>query len=218
MDQPSAQEGQISVLVADDQALVRDLILSLLGREPDMAVESAEDLPGVLDRIRGHGPFDVVLLDFFMPGVEGLQGVERTVAANAGRPVLLMSGNLPPGMVEATRRLGVRGFLPKARLTAIAAAVRSVAAGGPVPPLPESPAPEPPAAEAPAAGAPDADPGLTEAERAILRDLAEGRPTGTLAAHPGDGEFDARLRTIFAKLGVRNRSHAILAAKRRGLV
>ena len=212
MDQPSALEGPISVLVADDQPLVRELILNLLAREPDMVSEGAEDLDGVLERIAAHGPFDVVLLDYFMPGIEDLRGVARTIAANGGRPVLLMSGNLPAEIVEGARRLGVRGFLPKTRFGAITEAVRAAAA---------APAtPDPPAADPPPHGPPPAANGaqLTEDERTILRDLAEGCPTETILARIGGEDLESRLRPIFDKLGARNRTHAILAAKRMGIV
>ncbi|WP_325175700.1 response regulator transcription factor [Cereibacter sphaeroides] len=212
MNQPSALEGPISVLVADDQPLVRELILNLLAREPDMVAEGAEDLEGVLGRIAAHGPFDVILLDYFMPGIEDLRGVGRTITANGGRPVLLMSGNLPAEIVEGARRLGVRGFLPKTRFGAITEAVRAAAAE---PALPQPSVAEPRSAEP----LPAADGALlTEDERTILRELAEGCSTEAILARIGGEDLESRLRPIFDKLGARNRTHAILAAKRMGIV
>ncbi|SNX69184.1 LuxR family two component transcriptional regulator [Cereibacter ovatus] len=205
-DQSAPARQRISVLVADDQQLVRELILSLLGREADMAPEGAEDLAGVLDRIALHGPFDVILLDYFMPGVEGLNGVQRAIAANGGRPVLLMSGNLPPEAVAGAERLGIKGILPKTRFNAVAQAVRAAASGRTV-----SAMAEPLAVVDPAAA-------LTPAQRQLLRDLVEGASLEAAAArHSGPDSFDTALRGLFGTLGVKNRTHAVLAARRLGL-
>ncbi|AXQ94293.1 response regulator transcription factor [Cereibacter azotoformans] len=196
MDQPETQGKPLSVLVADDQPLVRELILGLLGREPDMEVHAAEDLPDALEQMAAHGPFDVLLLDFFMPGMEGLEGIARTLAANGGRPVLLMSGNLPEETVTAARAMGVAGFVQKTQYATLAAAVRKAAAGDVEP-------------------APPVTPGdLSAAEVHLLRELADGRSGELLADRMGA----AALQTLFSKLGVSSRAQAVLAAKRKGLV
>ncbi|MGP3697606.1 response regulator [Rhodobacter sp. NSM] len=204
MDHPEPREERIAVLVADDQPLVRELILGLLAREPDMTTEAAEDLPGVLARIEAHGPFDVVLLDFFMPGVEGMEGLGRAISANGGRPVLLMSGNLPDDVIAEARRTGVAGFLEKTQFASIAAAVREAATAG-------APCKAPPETRA-------SNIDLTEADLDLLRELVEGRPSEILAERMGAETFATGLRTLFDKLGVGSRTQAVLAAKRRGLV
>ncbi|WYK03818.1 response regulator transcription factor [Cereibacter sphaeroides f. sp. denitrificans] len=182
----------LSVLVADDQPLVRELILGLLAREPDLAPEGVADLPEALARIAAHGPFDVVLLDLVMPGMNGLEGLERAMAANGGRPVLLMSGNLPEEMLAEAQRLGVAGVLPKTRFAAIAQTVRE-------------------------AGRRDRLP-LAEAERQLLQMLVAGEATEELAARLGKEAFETVLAALFARLEVSSRAQAVLAARRRGLV
>ncbi|AZB63067.1 DNA-binding response regulator [Cereibacter sphaeroides] len=182
----------LSVLVADDQPLVRELILGLLAREPDLAPEGVVDLPEALARIAAHGPFDVVLLDLVMPGMNGLEGLARAMAANGGRPVLLMSGNLPEEMLAEAQRLGVAGVLPKTRFAAIADTVRE-------------------------AGRRDR-PALPETERQLLQMLVAGEATEELAARFGREAFETALAALFARLEVSTRTQAVLAARRRGLV
>ncbi|RHZ95870.1 DNA-binding response regulator [Cereibacter sphaeroides] len=182
----------LSVLVADDQPLVRELILGLLAREPDLAPEGVADLPEALAQIAAHGPYDVVLLDLIMPGMNGLDGLARAMAANGGRPVLLMSGNLPEEMLAEAQRLGVAGVLPKTRFAAIAATVREAGRRN--------------------------QPTLPEAERQLLQMLVAGEATEQLAARLGREAFDTVLAALFARLDVSTRTQAVLAARRRGLV
>ncbi|WP_145108036.1 response regulator transcription factor [Cereibacter sediminicola] len=203
MDQPDTQGKPLSVLVADDQPLVRELIVGLLGREFDMEVHAAEDLPGALERIAAHGPFDLLLLDFFMPGMEGLEGIARALAANGGRPVLLMSGNLPEETVTAARGMGVAGFVQKTQYGTLAAAVRKAAATGAEPAAPQTEA---------------TSDGLTAAELQLLRELADGRSGELLADRMGAAALETLLASLLFKLGVSSRAQAVLAAKRKGLV
>ncbi|MFQ6756088.1 response regulator transcription factor [Cereibacter sphaeroides] len=182
----------LSVLVADDQPLVRELILGLLAREPDLAPEGVADLPEALAQIAAHGPYDVVLLDLVMPGMNGLEGLARAMAANGGRPVLLMSGNLPEEMLAEAQRLGVAGVLPKTRFAAIASTVREAGRRN--------------------------RPALPEAERQLLQMLVAGEATEQLAARFGREAFETALAALFARLEVSTRTQAVLAARRRGLV
>ncbi|RHZ93923.1 DNA-binding response regulator [Cereibacter sphaeroides] len=182
----------LSVLVADDQPLVRELILGLLAREPDLAPEGVADLPEALARIAAHGPFDVVLLDLVMPGMNGLEGLARAMAANGGRPVLLMSGNLPEEMLAEAQRLGVAGVLPKTRFAGIASTVREAGRRN--------------------------RPALPDTERQLLQMLVAGEATEQLAARFGREAFETTLAALFARLEVSTRTQAVLAARRRGLV
>ena len=92
------------VLIADDLELLRDALRSYLEAETGFVVETVADLPQALDRIAAAEaaalPFDLVVLDYGMPGMDGYRGLEQAIAASAGRPVALMSGIAPPGVAE----------------------------------------------------------------------------------------------------------------------
>jgi DNA-binding NarL/FixJ family response regulator len=105
------------VLIADDLELLRDVLRSYLEAETGFVVETVADLPQALDRIAAvqaaATPFDLVVLDYGMPGMDGYRGLELAIAASAGRPVALMSGIAPPGVAEKVLSAGAAGYLPK---------------------------------------------------------------------------------------------------------
>ena len=82
----------ISILVADDHTLLAESLELFLQSDGGFTVQRAETLERALAKIAEHGAFDVVLLDLDMPGMAGLQGLEKALAANAPGRVVLFSG------------------------------------------------------------------------------------------------------------------------------
>lgn len=197
----------LSVLIADDHLLVRDTVAHYLAAEGDVTVALAETLPEALRAIDARGRFDVVLLDVGMPGMDGLAGIERAVAANGGGAVVLFSGGLKRAFVADAVARGARGFIPKTLpARSLIHALRFVAEGRvylPVQFLSE---------ESAGNGAPLA--GLTPQEGRVLRHLCAGMSNKEIARAMDLSEVTIKthMRAICHKLGAKNRTHAAMIA------
>ena len=120
----------IRVLVVDDQAIVRDGLVTVLSLVPDLqVVGQAADGAEAIAAVDRHVP-DVVLMDLRMPGVDGPTATARIVAEHPGVAVLVLTTYADDDSVVTALRAGARGYLTKdAGRAEIATAVRAVAAG-----------------------------------------------------------------------------------------
>jgi DNA-binding NarL/FixJ family response regulator len=129
MDDPTNPTG-LSLLIADDHDLVRESIAALLKYEANVQVTTVATLDEALAAVKKSGYFDLVLLDYKMPGMNGLEGLVLMKKATAGRPVALMSGNASRAIAEEAINTGAAGFIPKTiAASSMASAVRFMAAG-----------------------------------------------------------------------------------------
>ncbi len=103
----------MNILLADDHDLVRETIAAFLTAEGFEGVSVAASLPEALHQIQRQGPFDLVLLDYLMPGMNGLEGLAAALKANAPRPVAVLSGTVSREVAEASVKAGAIGFMPK---------------------------------------------------------------------------------------------------------
>lgn len=122
----------IRVVVVDDQSLVRGGFAMILSVQPDIEVvgEAGTGLEAI-DAVRRHRP-DVILMDIRMPEMDGLEATTRILAeAGAAVRVLILTTFDPDEYVYRALRAGASGFVLKdIPATDLAAAVRTVAAGG----------------------------------------------------------------------------------------
>jgi DNA-binding NarL/FixJ family response regulator len=209
----------IRVVLADDQTLVRQGIRSLLALVPDFELVAeacdGEEAVRVVEAVRP----DVLLLDVRMPRGDGLF-VARTLAARGALPPTLVLTTFDDDEAEREAlRAGVRGFLLKdVSLERLVGAVRAVAAGGTAlePALTER------ARRGIAGAAPSFEEGLvdpiTAREREVLRLLAAGYSNREIAKAlcVAEGTVKNHVSHILDKLGVRDRTRAVLTAVRRG--
>lgn len=201
------------VLIADDHDLLRDVLRSYLGAEGGFDVALACDVASALDALATDGPFDVVLLDFSMPGMNGFAGLEAVIAAAGGRPVALMSGTAPPGAADRALELGAAGFLPKTLpAKSVLNAIRFMAAGERYVPL------ELLRGGGGAAGQGAFGDALTPRERQVLTGLCRGRSNKEIARELDLREPTIKLhvKLVCRKLQARNRTHAAMLAKEAG--
>lgn len=201
--------ADMRVLIADDHDLLRDTLSMMLDSEADISTSQAADLAGVAARIADEGAFDLILLDFSMPGMDGLAGLRRAMALNDGRPVALMSGLASREIAEEALRLGAAGFLPKTLpARRLLNAVRFMATGEQFAPIRFMTEREDPAAPQPASG-------LTARETQVLRGLCEGQSNTEIARRrePRESTVKLHVKTLSRKLGARNLTHAAMIAR-----
>lgn len=209
----------IRVLLIDDQTLVRQGIRSLLELSPEMqVVGEAADGEAALLRIAETAP-DVVLLDLRMPKLDGL-GVLRALANPP--PTLILTTFDDDALVLDALRAGAKGYLLKdVSLEQLIAAVRTLAAGGTLV--------QPAVTERilrglsgvkqgyPSLETPDP---LTGREREVVRLMAGGYSNReiALALHMSEGTVKNHVSSVLSKLGVRDRTRAVLKALELGYV
>lgn len=200
------------ILVADDHDLVRETLAAFLEKEERVSVTHAASLDEALIAIRKTGPFDLALLDFMMPGMNGLEGLRRALEMSGGNPVALISGTANRSVADDALRAGAAGFLPKTMAArSMMNAVRFMAMGEIYAPLEFMTGKEETAA---AAG------DLTEREAQVLRGICEGKANKEIARDTDLQEVTIKLhvKNLCRKLGARNRTHAAMIAKDRHLV
>jgi DNA-binding NarL/FixJ family response regulator len=213
----------IRVLLADDQTLVREGIKRLLDLTPDVrVVAEAADGEEALARALGGVALDVLLLDVRMPRKTGLDVLEALRARGASIPAILLTTFDDDAVALDAVRLGARGFLLKdVSLEQLAEAVRVVARGGTL----NRPAITERAVRAleraprtfDAATLPEP---LTKREIEVLRLMANGSSNREIADALGaaEGTIKNHASAIFAKLGVRDRTRAVLKALELGVI
>ena len=200
------------VLIADDHELVRDTIRAYLEREEGIKVSVASDLAGAAQLIHREGPYDLVLLDYTMPGMNGLEGLAKAKELNFGNPVAIISGTATRAIAESALAAGAAGFLPKTiAAKSLIHAVRFMAAGEKYAPIHfmterEEEKVNPLASK------------LTSRELEVLRCLLEGKSNKEIAIGLDLQEVTIKLhvKTLCRKLGARNRTHAAMIAKDSG--
>jgi DNA-binding NarL/FixJ family response regulator len=216
----------ITVLVVDDQGLLRAAFRTVLQTEPDLDVVGVAGDGAEAVRLARRLRPDVVVMDIRMPGMDGIEATRvLTRAADPPRVLVLTTFGLDE-YVAAALHAGASGFLLKdAPAEDLVRAVRVVAGGDAL----LDPAvtrrlldrfahrllPEP--ARTPAAPTLAA---LTPREQEVLRLVAAGRSNPEIAAELAVAERTVKTHvgSIFAKLGLRDRVHAVIYAYETGLL
>jgi DNA-binding NarL/FixJ family response regulator len=219
----------IRVLLADDQPLVRAGIAMLLAAEPDIeVVGEAGDGDGAV-RLAATLLPDLVLMDIRMPGLDGVAATRAITAdgfgAAADRPVrvLVLTTYHVDEAVYAALRAGADGFLLKdAAPDELVAAVRAIAAGEAWldPAVTRGLLAEFAARPVANGEVPSAMHRLTPREREVLVLMAHGMSNAEIAGRlfVGEATVKTHVGRVVMKLGVRDRTQAVVAAYQSGLV
>jgi DNA-binding NarL/FixJ family response regulator len=212
----------ITVVVADDQELIRGAFVAILDAQPDITVlAEATDGAQAVDAVRLHRP-DLLLLDIQMPRMDGIEAT-RLVCAGTDTRVLVLTTFEQDDYVYGALRAGASGFLLKdVRRDELVHAVRVVAAGESL----LSPAVTTRLIDDMVRARPAARTGvdtlaaISPRERETLTLLGRGLSNAEIASRLTVSEHTVKthVSSIFSKLHLRDRAQAVVLAYESGLV
>jgi DNA-binding NarL/FixJ family response regulator len=221
----------LRVVIADDQASVREGLVLLLGGLPGIdVVGAAADGEQALTLVAEHQP-DAILLDLHMPVLDGIGATRRLVAEHPGVAIVVLTTYADDGSVIEALQAGARSYLtkdadrtdiaralqaaaggltvfdPRVRATLLAAASSAPAAAGPGSAPSSAPSPGP---------TPELPDGLTHREVEILGLMAQGLTNPEIAERLflSNHTVKTHINRIFAKTGSRDRVAAVGYAQR----
>jgi two-component system response regulator DesR len=200
----------IRVLLAEDEELIREALVSLLGREPDLeVVATAADGSTAVAEALAHRP-DVAVVDLEMPRLDGIAVVSELGRALPTCPVVILTGHGRPLVLRQALASGARGFLAKgAPGTALADVIRRVHEGHRY---------VDPILAADALTAPPSP--LTPREAEVLAAAGADRPVREVARalFLSPGTVRNYLVAVTAKLGAASRADAYRSAREQGWI
>lgn len=201
------------ILVADDHELLRDALAAFMSREDGIEMHAAADFAGARALLEGEYTYDLVLLDYNMPGMDGLNGIARAREINGVHRVALISGEANREIAEQALEMGAIGFIPKTLpAKSLVNAIRFMAMGEKYAPFDfmtaEDDKPDHPLLDQ-----------LSDRETQVLKGLTEGKSNKEIARDLDLSEPTVKLhvKTLYRKINVGNRTQAALVARDAGL-
>ncbi len=196
----------IKVIIVDDQGLVREGIATLLTMSGEFdIIATAENGHQALTSISENPDVDIVLMDIRMPEMSGLEAVRKLRAQGNNTPVLLLTTFDEPNTLGIGKSVGANGYLLKdAKVDDLIETIHQVLSGLPAFPNPDSYTEHQ---------------SLTQKEHEVLKSMVAGKSNREIAEdlHLSLGTIKNYNSNIFAKLGVKSRTQAVVIAKQLGL-
>jgi two-component system, NarL family, nitrate/nitrite response regulator NarL len=212
-------KARLRLVVADDHPLFLEAVrLHIERARPEAEIVVAASLDDAIALSLAE-PADILLLDFSMPGMNGVAGIPRARLACPSVPIVIMSGTATPSDVTAAVRAGANGFLPKSLGPEVfMQAINIVLAGGTYLPTEiisgvtaaaAAPPPRPPSTVEMSTVA-----GLTPREIQVLQAIVNGKSNKEIGRELELQEVTVKLhaRRVYQKLGARNRAEVTAIA------
>ena len=204
---PERAERAISVVVVDDDAIVRAWLRTALTGDEFNVIGEARTAAEALEIVERRSP-DLLLVDYHLPDQSGTELVRELRKAGSSTPVLLITAAPEVGLNEIVREVGAQGaVLKRGDPAELLRALRTLVDGDPVfdPSHPKRPV---------------GRAALSPRERDVLRLVASGQTNRQVGETLGVSAESVKtlLKRAFAKLGAANRVQAVMAARRLGLL
>ncbi|MHC3425455.1 response regulator [Streptomyces sp. DT18] len=220
MSEPTESSRPLRVVVADDQAAVREPLAAVLGLAEDIdVVAAAADGNGVLEAVAA-GPVDVVLMDLRMPVLDGIETTRRLSEEHPGVAVVVLTTFADDDSILAALGAGARGYLTKnAGRQDIVRAIRAAAAGQSVLDREVQDGLLATVRARPTASGQGLPADLTPREREVLTLIGQGLPNRAIAEKlfVSEATVKTHINNLFAKAGIRDRAEAVRRALTAGL-
>ncbi len=204
----------MKILVVDDHALVREGLRQVLkGLEENLEVLQAGNCEQAFVLAHKHGDLDLVLLDYHLPDMNGLDALAIFGERHPELPIVLLSGSANTQIMRQVLQAGAAGFVTKSCVSdELLRAVRSVLEGDIY--LPQELTNAPPATLEDSNGRPL----LTQRQDLVLRCLLDGHANREIAEqlHVSEETVKTHVAAILRHFDVQNRTQAVVAAARIG--
>jgi DNA-binding NarL/FixJ family response regulator len=211
----SAGRKLVKILVVDDHALVREGLSQVLkGLDEDICVLHANSCGEAFAQAHLNPDLDLVLLDYHLPDMNGLEAVLILGERHPELPVLMLSGSANQDVMRKVLRAGASGYISKAAMSdELLNAIQHVLDGGIYGEMPSDTVPA-------AIGMTDDEPlnELTPRQELVLQGLIDGRSNREigLALHIAEETVKSHVTAILRYFSVQNRTQAVVAAQRAG--
>ena len=210
----------MKILLIDDHALFRDgLQMVMAGLNEPLVMFEAGSCEAALDIIAEQPELDLVLLDLGLPGLNGMDALVAVQQKLENTPIVVLSGNEDPGVIQAALQSGAQGFIPKSSAASVMlSAVQTVLDGGlyvPAGAMEHFDAVPPAVEPGKMAGH-----GLTPRQADVLRKMADGQSNKNIGLSLGLSESTVRVHVsaILRSFNVSNRTQAVQHAIQHGWI
>lgn len=203
--------SKMKVMIVDDHPLMLVGVASIVNARPDMTVVAQTGTgEEAVTLFQKHKP-DVTLMDLRLPGISGVEAIRAIRATHPGARFVVLTTYEGDADIHRALEAGAQGYLIKGMpYQTLVEALQRVHKGGRFLP--------PPVARALASRMPDSD--LSAREQEVLTLLASGKSNKDIAFHLGitEATVKSHVSAILVRLGVSDRTEAVVTALQRGLV